>query len=97
VSRLAFALVLVAACGGPRDAKTVSMRLTGSPPTATVTVDDHYVGTLDVVSARGMALPPGSHRISVEAPGYFPWDKVVEAKEAEGPLRLAVNLVRVPD
>ena len=97
VRRAFLALALVAACGGGRGAKTVSMRMTGSPKVATVTIDDHYVGTLDVVSARGIALPPGSHRISVESPGYFPWDKIIEAKEGEGPLRLAVELVRVPD
>jgi hypothetical protein len=91
-------LVLVAAaCGPGRDAKYVAMRMTGSPPTATVTVDDHYVGTLDVVGARGVALTPGAHRISVEAPGYFAWDKIVEAKEGQGPVRLSVNLTPVPD
>jgi hypothetical protein len=73
------------------------MRMTGSPPTATVTIDDHYVGTLDVVGARGVALPEGPHRISVEAPGYFSWDRIVEMKEGQGPVRLAVDLVRVPD
>lgn len=90
-------VLLVAACGGAREPKTVSMRMTGSPPTATVTVDDHYIGTLAVVSARGVALPVGAHRISVEAPGYFPWDKIVEAKEGQAPLRLSVNLTPVPD
>jgi hypothetical protein len=74
---------------------TVSMRMQGSPPDATVTIDDRYVGPLMVVAARGVALPVGSHRISVEAEGYFPWDKIVEAKDK--PVSLAVTLVALPD
>lgn len=73
------------------------MRMVGSPTTASVTIDDIFVGTLDVVSARGVALPLGPHRVSVEAPGFLPWDKVVEAKEGAGPLRLEVRLVAQPD
>jgi PEGA domain len=76
-------------------APTVSMRMQGSPPDATVTIDDHYVGPLAVVAARGVALPMGSHRISVEAEGYFPWDRIVEAKDK--PVTLAVTLVAIPD
>jgi hypothetical protein len=73
------------------------MRMAGSPPNASVTIDDIFVGRLDMVQARGVALPVGSHRVSVEAPGYLPWDKVVEAKEGAGPLRLDIRLVTMPD
>ena len=73
------------------------MRMVGSPPNASVTIDDIFVGRLDIVAARGVALPVGTHRISVEAPGYLPWDKMVEAKEGAGPLRLEVRLVATPD
>jgi hypothetical protein len=76
-------------------APTVSMRMQGSPPDATVTIDDQYVGPLVVVAARGVALPAGPHRISVEMPGYFPWDRIVEAKDA--PVRLEVHLTALPD
>jgi hypothetical protein len=89
--------VVVAACGPAKEPKTVSMRMVGSPPNATVTIDDIFVGRLDLVSARGVALPVGEHRVSVEAPGFIPWDKVVEAKEGQGPVRLDVRLVATPD
>jgi hypothetical protein len=69
----------------------------GAPPNATVTIDDIFVGRLDMVSARGVALPAGSHRVSVEAPGYFAWDRMVEAKEGAGPIRLEVRLVATPE
>jgi hypothetical protein len=35
--------------------------------------------------------------VSVEAPGHLPWDKVVEAREGAGPVRLDVKLVPIPD
>lgn len=100
-ARWAFAGIVLAlapiACTPAKAPKTVSMRMAGSPPNATVTVDDVFVGHLDFVSAHGVALPPGTHRVSVEAPGYFPWDKLVEAKEGAGPLRLEVRLIATPD
>jgi hypothetical protein len=74
---------------------TVSMRMQGTPPDATVTIDDQYVGPLAVVAARGVALPVGTHRISVESPGFFPWDRIVEAKDK--PVILGVTLTPIPD
>ena len=95
---VAGAVVLaLAACGPAAAPKTVSMRMFGGPSSASVTVDDIFVGTLDVVSARGVALPPGTHHVSVEAPGHLPWDKVVDAREGAGSVRLDVKLVPVPD
>jgi hypothetical protein len=87
----------VVACGPPVAPVTVSMRMAGGPPNASVTVDDIFVGTLEIVSKRGVALPPGSHRVSVEAPGHLPWDRIIEAKEGAGPLRLDVTLAPIPD
>ena len=86
---------LLAACGPPAQPRTVSVRMRGSPPDATVTIDDRIVGRLDVVSAKGVAVPPGKHRVSVERDGYLPWDKIVEA--SDGPLVLEVTLQPVPD
>jgi hypothetical protein len=82
------------ACGGA-PGRTVSLRMGGTPPNATVTIDDQIVGSLDVVGAHGVALPPGQHRVTVEAPGYLPFDKLVDAKDA--PVRVDVALVPVPD
>jgi hypothetical protein len=99
MTRLLPALAFLVACGGPGPgaAKTVSLRMTGSPPDARVTVDDQIVGSLDMVQARGVALPPGQHRVSVEAPGYFPYDTIVEAKEGEKLVKIEAKLVRIPD
>lgn len=94
----AFALV-VAACGapGPAAGATVSLRMSGGPADARVTVDDQIVGSLDMVEARGVALPPGKHRISVEHEGFFPFDTIVEAKEGEKLVRVDAKLVPIPD
>ena len=91
------ATIGVAACGAPAHVPTVSMRMNGGPPNASVTVDDIFVGNLELVMKRGVALPAGLHHISVEAPGHLPWDGTVDAREGQGPLRIEVKLVPVPD
>jgi len=96
VSRFAL-LTLVLACGPAREPRTVSLRLRGGPPNASVTIDDVFVGTLDFVAARGVGLPVGTHRLSVEAPGHLPLDRVVEAKEGSLPIALDVTLRPIPD
>ncbi len=78
-------------------APTVSLRVHGAPADATVVIDDNALGTFDFVAAHGVALPPGVHRVSVTASGYFPWDRVVEAKPGSPMIRLDVVLVPIPD
>ena len=90
-----FLLFLLACAGGP--AKTVSLRMAGTPPDARVTIDDIPIGSLGLIVAHGVALPPGQHRITVEAPGYFPSDQLVEAKEGQGLIRVQVALVPIPE
>ena len=80
---------------GSPTSQTVPLRLRGSPPDATVTVDDQRVGPLAVVQARGMRVLLGRHRVSVEAAGYLPFDAVVEAKDAI--VALEVKLVAIPE
>jgi hypothetical protein len=74
---------------------TVSLRVQGNVGDAQITIDDIPVGALSFVAARGVALPPGRHRITVERTGYFPWDALVEAKS--DPIHLQITLVPVPD
>jgi hypothetical protein len=90
------ALSLVTACAFiPYAADTVSLRVQGNVADAQVTIDDLPLGALSFVAAHGVALPPGKHRVTVEKPGYFPWDAVLEAKE--DPIHLEVKLVPIPD
>jgi hypothetical protein len=91
----AIALAACQATTGP--AKTVSLRVKGNVPSASVTIDDQSIGPLGYVAAHGVALPPGRHRITVEKEGYFPWDRLVEVKEGDPPVHLDVALVPIPD
>jgi hypothetical protein len=58
-------------------------------------IDEEYIGPLGYVAARGVRLPAGKHRITIEKPGYFPWDRLVEATTA--PIKLDVELEAIPD
>jgi len=95
----AIAPIATASCKPPLTAQKarVSLRMHGSPADAVVIIDDQAVGTLDLIQARGVALPVGVHHVTVKAQGYFPWDREVEAVEGSGPVRLEVALVPVPD
>jgi PEGA domain len=77
--------------------RTTSLRVQGTVPDASVTVDDRYIGAFAFVAAHGVALPPGKHRITVEKSGFFPWDRLVEAHQGDPPIHLDVALVKIPD
>ena len=49
------------------------------------------------MAKRGVALPPGKHRITVEKSGFFPWDRLVEVREGDPPIQLDVGMVKIPD
>ena len=91
-------LVLLVACSPPSDLgeAKVPVRLTGSPPDASVTVDDRYIGSLEFVAAHGGKMHEGQHRVTIEAPGYFPLDVMVDAKEGKV-IRIDAKLVPIPD
>jgi hypothetical protein len=95
----ALAALLATACGPAQSPapQTISLRMRGTPADATVTIDDMNLGQLDYVAARGVALPVGVHHITVQARGFFPMDREVEAKAGGAPIDVAVKLVPVPD
>jgi hypothetical protein len=82
-----------------REGRASSLRLHGHPPDATVTIDDELVGSLALVTARGVALRPGTHQVTVQAPGYFPWDHLVvtDTRTAGKRIELDVELIKVPE
>jgi hypothetical protein len=96
-------VLLLAASFGPgctqgagRAAVTMTLRVAKpAPRDASVIIDEEYVGPLWMVAARGVRLPVGEHRITVQKEGYFPWDKLVVADRQ--PIVLDVTLVEVPD
>ncbi len=77
--------------------RTVSLRIAANVEDALVTVDDQVVGTVKTVEKRGVALPPGTHRITVEQPGYFPHDELLQVKEGDPLVRLQIEMEKIPD
>lgn len=76
----------------------VSMRMSRTPETprdASVFIDEEYIGPLGFVAQRGVRLPVGEHRITVQKDGYFPWDRLVVSDRE--PIQLRVELEPVPD
>ena len=71
------------------------MYVHGNTPDALVTINDRYVGKVGELSRRGIALPPGEYRVTIEQPGYFPHDELVAVDEE--PVELKVELTPVPD
>ena len=89
-------LSLVTGCGS--STSYVSLRLirpAAAPRDASVLIDEEYVGPLSVVAARGVKLPYGEHRITVEKEGYFPWDRLVFSDRDD--IAFEVELVPIPD
>ena len=83
-------------CQGHRAAVHLSMeREPSTPRDASVYIDEQFVGFLAVVAARGVRLPEGEHRITVEKVGFFPWDELVVSDRQ--PIHLKVELRRIPD
>lgn len=75
----------------------VSMRVSradATPRDASVYIDEQFVGYLGVVQARGVRLPEGEHRITIERDGYFPWDRLVVSDRS--PIELHVELIPIP-
>ena len=84
------------ACDMTRSA--VSLRVKPHPKTpldASVWIDEEFVALLGQVAARGVRLPEGEHRITIEREGYFPWDRIVVSDRE--PIHLDVRLIPIPD
>jgi hypothetical protein len=88
--------ILLWSCQVHRAAVKLSMaRSSDTPRDASVYIDEQFVGFLGVVAARGIRLPEGEHRISVQKVGYFAWDQLVVSDRK--PIELTVMLRKVPE
>jgi hypothetical protein len=93
---VAWACLAGLGCQAQRAAVRLSVeRATSTPRDASVYIDEQFVGFLGVVAARGVRLPEGEHRITVEKVGYFPWDQRVVSDRK--PISLKVELRKIPD
>ncbi|HEY6877872.1 MAG TPA: PEGA domain-containing protein [Polyangiales bacterium] len=95
-STILFLSLAVLGCAGaqrPR-ARPAQLRAVIEPATASVQIDEHFVGAARVLAVRPASVKPGKHRITVEAPGYFPHDAEVEL--APGVTTVNLKLRPVP-
>jgi hypothetical protein len=93
-------LSLVLAACAPSKPPTTSLRLlpaADAPGRARVTIDDQPLGSLDFIVKRGAALPPGKHRLTIEADGYLPFDQEIDAGDKGGMIKLDIKLIKRPD
>jgi hypothetical protein len=87
---------LVAACGAAQHpkGKPAQLRVVAVPASAIVQVDEHFVGAARVLERQPVALNQGKHRVTVEAPGYFPHD--LEVEMVPGVTSIEIKLRPVP-
>jgi hypothetical protein len=101
VGALLLAMLLMESCSLPPSRApfpaTVSLRMRGAMADAMVVIDDETLGTFDFVASHGVALPPGVHRVTIQAMGYFPWDREIEAKGGSPPVELEIVMTPVPE
>jgi hypothetical protein len=54
--------------------KMASLQILAEPDTASVYIDDQYVGSARVLAKRPITLKPGVRFVTFQAPDYFPHD-----------------------
>ena len=88
--------LLLAACGHaqhPRQ-KPAELRVLAVPATASVQVNERFVGAARVLDKQPAKMAPGKKRITIEAPGYFPHD--LELDLPAGVTTVEIKLRPVP-
>lgn len=50
------------------------LKVLADPPTATVYINDRFIGSAHLLQKQPKALPPGVKYLTFKAPGYFPHD-----------------------
>ena len=98
VRALLVALAVFGSACGPQPVPAVTLKMQRSaetPKNASVSIDEEYIGPLHIVASHGVRLPIGTHRITVEKDGYFPFDRLVTADRDD--IKLVVTVEPVPD
>jgi hypothetical protein len=96
MTKLLALTLLLAGCAAtqlPRS-RPAELRTLVEPPTASVQIDERFVGAARVLAMRPASVKPGKHRLTVEAPGYFPHDAELEL--APGVTTVNLKLRPVP-
>jgi len=98
LSAMALLALLLGGCATMGLKSAVSMKVErepSAPKDALVYVDEQYIGTLGFVAQRGVRVPEGQHRVSVEKAGYHPYDTLIVSDRQ--PIALKVSMLKLPD
>ena len=88
--------LLLTACAGQHKPKgaPAELRVIAEPSSASVQVNERFVGAARVLEKRPAKLSQGPKRVTVEAPGYFPHD--LELNLPAGVTTVNIKLRPVP-
>lgn len=83
----------VASCSSVpvRPSKSASLRVIAEPETASVYVNDQFVGSGRLLALRPKAMRPGVKFITFQAPNYFPHDVRLELPAGETTVRIKLR------
>ena len=70
---------------------TGGLRFEGTPADALVAVNESLAGTIGQLGELPVLLHPGTYRLQVTAPGYFPWYGEAEVGATVEPLRVELR------
>ena len=92
----ALLLAGLAACGAVQKpvAPPAQLRVVAEPDSAVVRINEQFAGAARVLAKRPVRLVPGSFRVTVEAPGYFPHDMDIDLPS--GLTTVEIKLREVP-
>ncbi len=70
---------------------TGGLRFEGAPADALVSVNESLAGTIGQLGELPVLLHPGTYRVQVTAPGFFPWYGEAEVGATVEPLRVELR------
>lgn len=91
-SVVAFSLAFLCACATvPVRPTPALLRVIAEPETASVYVNDQFVGSARVLATRPKPMPPGVKFITFQAPDYFPHDVRLDLPAGETTVRIKLR------
>lgn len=88
------ALACVAACATvPVRPTPAQLRVIAEPETASVYVNDQFVGSARALAQRPKPMPPGVKFVTFQAPGYFPHDVRLDLPAGETTVRIKLRAI----
>ena len=91
--RIGALLALVSACHAEPRPTPAGLTVIARPADARVYVDGRFVASAKILARRPHELAPGTHQITVSAPGYFPHGLETELPAGVSTIEIALRPV----